>query len=94
MKKVLIVVDMQNDFINGALGSGEAEAILPNAVDKILAYRAMGKAGRIIATKDTHFENYPETREGASGGTLRPRKRRLGAESRGGAGACRGGGDI
>ena len=64
MRKVLIVVDMQNDFINGALGSGEAEAILPNAVDKILAYRAMGKAGRIIATKDTHFENYPETREG------------------------------
>lgn len=64
MKKVLIVVDMQNDFINGVLGTAEAEAILPAVVDKIMKYRALGAEGRILATKDTHFDNYPETREG------------------------------
>lgn len=63
MKKVLIVVDMQNDFINGSLGSAQAEEILPRVVERILAYRDMGDA-RLIATKDTHFENYLETREG------------------------------
>lgn len=61
MKKFLIVVDMQNDFINGALGTREAEAILPNVVNKIKKFD-----GEIIATFDTHFENYMQTNEGAN----------------------------
>ncbi len=59
MKKVLIVVDMQNDFIDGALGTKEAQAIVPNVVDKIKNWE-----GDIIITQDTHKENYLETREG------------------------------
>lgn len=59
MKKLLIVVDMQNDFIDGALGTKEAVAILPNAINKIKNWE-----GDIIATRDTHTSNYIETREG------------------------------
>ena len=59
MKKFLIVVDMQKDFIDGALGSAEACAIVPAAVKKIAAFD-----GEIYATLDTHFENYMETAEG------------------------------
>ena len=59
MKKLLIVVDMQNDFINGALGSAEAVAIVDNVVKKINNFD-----GDIIATYDTHRENYMETQEG------------------------------
>ena len=57
--KFLIVVDMQNDFINGALGTEEAEAIVPKVVDKINNWD-----GVIIATRDTHYPNYLKTREG------------------------------
>lgn len=60
--KVLIVVDMQNDFIDGALGTPEAVAIVENVKAKILAYKASGD--RIIFTRDTHQENYLETSEG------------------------------
>ena len=59
MKKLLIVVDMQNDFIDGALGTGEAVAILDGAVDMI-----NGFDGDIIATYDTHGEDYLDTPEG------------------------------
>ncbi|MGN0182237.1 MAG: cysteine hydrolase family protein [Candidatus Ornithomonoglobus sp.] len=59
MQKVLIAVDMQKDFINGSLGTSEAEAIVDNVVNKI-----NGFDGDIIATLDTHFENYMETSEG------------------------------
>ena len=60
MKKVLIVVDMQNDFIDGALGTKEAEAIVPAVIQKIESY-----AGElVIATRDTHYDNYMETSEG------------------------------
>lgn len=59
MKKVLIVVDMQNDFVDGALGSPEAVAIVDNAVNKIENFD-----GDIIVTYDTHYDNYMETREG------------------------------
>lgn len=59
MKNFLIVVDMQNDFIDGALGTPEACSIVDNAVRKI-----DGFDGEIIATFDTHFENYLETAEG------------------------------
>lgn len=62
MKKTLIVVDMQNDFINMALGTSEAVAIVPNVKAKIREYAERGD--EIIFTRDTHFENYLDTTEG------------------------------
>ena len=62
MKKTLIVVDMQNDFIDMALGTPEAVAIVPKVRAKIEAYRAAGD--EIIFTRDTHGENYLNTPEG------------------------------
>ena len=62
MRKTLIVVDMQNDFIDGALGTKEAVAIVPAVASKIKEYRERGD--EIIFTRDTHHENYPETQEG------------------------------
>lgn len=59
MKHFLIVVDMQKDFVDGALGTKEAVAIVPAAVQKIRGFE-----GEIFATLDTHFANYPETAEG------------------------------
>lgn len=59
MKKLLIVVDMQKDFVDGALGSKEAVAIVDNVVNKIQTFD-----GDIIVTYDTHPENYMETQEG------------------------------
>ena len=59
MKKFLIVVDMQKDFVDGALGTPEAVKIVPNVVEKIKSFD-----GEIIVTYDTHFENYMETSEG------------------------------
>lgn len=61
--KILIVVDMQNDFIDGALGSPEAQAIVPNVIEKIKQY-ATDHTSAIIFTKDTHFSDYMETMEG------------------------------
>ena len=61
--KVLIVVDMQNDFIDGALGTPEAQAIVPNVIEKVKQYRE-DKNGFIIYTADTHHNNYLETQEG------------------------------
>ncbi len=59
MSKVLVVVDMQNDFIDGSLGTNEACQIVENVVDKINLFD-----GEIIATYDTHQVNYLETAEG------------------------------
>lgn len=59
MRKVLVVVDMQKDFVDGALGSNEAVAIVDNVVNKINEFD-----GEIIVTYDTHQDNYMETREG------------------------------
>lgn len=59
MKRFLIVVDMQKDFIDGALGTKEAQAIVPAAVRKIRDF-----GGEIFGTFDTHFDNYMETAEG------------------------------
>lgn len=59
MKKVLIVVDMQNDFISGPLGSEEAKKIVPNVARKIEEWD-----GDVIFTFDTHYENYMKTKEG------------------------------
>ena len=61
-KKFLIVVDMQKDFIDGALGSAEAQAIVGAAAERIRECRKEGY--RIFATLDTHAENYMETAEG------------------------------
>ncbi len=59
-EKILVVVDMQNDFIDGALGTKEAQAIVENVVKKIKCYEPKN----IYATRDTHSENYLETNEG------------------------------
>lgn len=60
MRKVLIVIDMQNDFIDAALGTKEAAAIVDAVKDKIRSY----PSENIIATMDTHYDNYMETQEG------------------------------
>lgn len=62
MKKTLIVVDMQNDFIDGSLGTDEARAIVGNVKKKIELYRFVGD--EVIFTRDTHDENYLNTSEG------------------------------
>ena len=61
-KKILIAVDLQNDFIDCALGTKEAEAIVPAAAARIREWREAG--AEIFATLDTHEANYMETREG------------------------------
>lgn len=61
--KVLCVIDMQNDFIDGALGTAEAVAIVGNVRDKIDIYRKNGDT--VIFTRDTHYDNYMDTAEGA-----------------------------
>lgn len=60
--KVLVVVDMQNDFIDRALGTKEAQKIIPNVLEKIKSYN--NKDSYIIATRDTHSDDYLETEEG------------------------------
>jgi len=60
MRKILIVVDMQNDFIDAALGTAEAVAIVDAVKEKIRSYPVED----VIATMDTHPENYLETQEG------------------------------
>ncbi len=62
MKKTLIVVDMQNDFIDMALGTKEAVAIVENVRQKIGQYARRGD--EIIFTRDTHGEDYLDTPEG------------------------------
>ena len=59
MSKILVVVDMQNDFIDGALGSPEACAIVPYVREVISSFD-----GKVLFTRDTHFENYMSTQEG------------------------------
>ena len=60
MRKILIVIDMQNDFIDAALGTKEAVSIVEAVKDKIRSYAPEN----VIATMDTHGENYMETQEG------------------------------
>ena len=57
--KYLIVVDMQVDFISGSLGSDLAKAIVSNVVEKVKSFD-----GKVIFTRDTHFEDYMNTQEG------------------------------
>ena len=56
---VLVVIDVQNDFVSGSLGTSEAQVIVPKVAEKIRNWK-----GDIIYTRDTHSGNYLETREG------------------------------
>ena len=60
MRKILLVIDMQNDFIDGALGTPEAAAV----VDRVAAEIGKYPAEDVFATRDTHAENYLDTQEG------------------------------
>lgn len=60
--KVLVVVDMQNDFIDGSLGTPEAQAIVPNVKKKV--EKAVKNGDMIVYTRDTHFSNYLDSKEG------------------------------
>jgi len=59
MNRILVIVDMQNDFIDGTLGTGEAKAIVPKVVSKIEGFE-----GEIAVTHDMHHNDYTETQEG------------------------------
>lgn len=59
-KKILIVIDMQNDFVTGSLGTKEAVQIVNNVKNKILSY----DKDNVYATRDTHYDNYMSTQEG------------------------------
>ena len=59
MRDLLIVVAMQNDFIDGALGTPEAVKIVDHVVEKVKNF-----PGKVIFTRDSHFDNYMETQEG------------------------------
>jgi len=63
MKQLLVVVDMQNDFVTGALGTAEAQAIVDNVVR--LCQAAVDNGNEVVFTRDTHGENYLSTQEGA-----------------------------
>lgn len=60
-ERVLVVVDVQNDFIDGSLGSKEAQAAMPRIMEKVAAFD-----GRIFVTQDTHLSDYLQTQEGAN----------------------------
>ncbi len=59
MQDILIAVDLQNDFIDGALGTPEAVAIVPRVREKVAGF-----AGKVLFTRDTHQDNYLDTQEG------------------------------
>ena len=59
MREILVVVDMQNDFIDAALGTAEAVAILPRVMEKLKDFD-----GSVIFTRDTHQSDYLQTQEG------------------------------
>lgn len=61
-KKILVVVDMQNDFVNGVLGNDMTKAVLPNVVKKLKEHYRDYDA--IYITRDIHFDNYLQTLEG------------------------------
>ncbi len=62
MRKVLVVIDMQRDFVDGALGTPEAQQIVEPVMRKIRSY----PSGNVYATRDTHTEDYLNTAEGRS----------------------------
>lgn len=74
MQDILVVVDMQNDFIDGTLGTKEAVAIVPKVEEKIRNFK-----GTVLFTRDTHETWYLDTRGGkeTSSTTLHPEYRRM-----------------
>lgn len=64
MNKLLVVIDYQKDFVDGALGFKKAETLEQGIYDKVKKYLENGH--KVLFTYDTHFENYLETREGKS----------------------------
>ena len=62
MRRILVVVDMQKDFIDGALGFDGADKVIPGIIAKIKEFEDSGD--EIVYTLDTHFENYMQTQEG------------------------------
>lgn len=60
--KVLVIVDMQNDFLSGVLGTSEAQAIVPVVIEKLKEYEQ--EQPLVLFTKDTHYSNYSDTQEG------------------------------
>ncbi len=76
---VLAVIDMQNDFIDGALGTPEAQKIVPHVIEKIKNFD-----GTVLATRDTHGENYLSTQEGRNLPVIHCVKGTEGHELRGG----------
>lgn len=62
MKRLLVVVDMQNDFVDGALGTAEAEAIVAAVVKKVA--EAINENTNVVFTRDTHGDNYLSSKEG------------------------------
>lgn len=61
-RKILLVIDMQNDFVDGVLGTKEAVSIVPSVVKKV--EQLMSEGYEVIFTKDTHYEGYLSTQEG------------------------------
>ncbi len=59
MGRYLVVVDMQNDFIDGALGTEEARAVVPRVTEKVRTFK-----GSVMFTRDTHGDDYLSTQEG------------------------------
>lgn len=62
--KVLVVIDMQNDFVTGSLTNKDAEAIIPNVAAKVKSY--LDNGDRVYFTMDTHTKRYLQTEEGKS----------------------------
>ncbi|MDO5516099.1 MAG: isochorismatase family cysteine hydrolase [Clostridium sp.] len=62
MKRLLVVIDYQNDFVNGALGFKKAETLEDGIYNKVKKYLENGE--KVVFTYDTHYENYLDTREG------------------------------
>ena len=60
--EILVVVDMQNDFVSGALGTKDAVEIIPHVVGRVV--EGMNRGETVIFTRDTHEENYMDTQEG------------------------------
>ncbi|MCQ4838062.1 isochorismatase family protein, partial [[Clostridium] symbiosum] len=62
MKKLLVVIDKQNDFVDGSLGTEEAMKIVPEVQERIEHHKSEGQ--EVVFTIDTHYDNYLETLEG------------------------------
>ena len=64
MKKLLVVIDYQKDFVDGALGFKKAETLEDGIYNKVKSY--LNEGNKVVFTYDTHYENYLDTREGKS----------------------------